>query len=75
MSRPGKQAENGLSEASFIGLQGTDIKFHSFEDFTRMADIHNQLPKEQWWMGLLPIVKLLAQPEPGYEGKVASLKA
>lgn len=67
-----EQSENGLSEGSFIGLQGKEIKFHSFEDFSRMADMQNQRPKEQWWMGLRPIVKLLAQPEPGYESKVTS---
>jgi len=50
--------------SAFIGLQGREIKFHNFEDFDRMVDMKKQRPKEQWWMGLRPIAKVLAQPAP-----------
>jgi 6-phosphofructokinase 1 len=59
-----EQAESGSIFSAFIGLQGKEIKFHDLEDFPRMADINNQRPKQQWWMELRPIVRLLAQPEP-----------
>lgn len=51
--------------SAFIGLQGKEIKFHNFEDFDRMVDMKKQRPKEQWWMDLRPIAKVLAQPAPG----------
>ncbi len=65
-----EQCENGLSEGAFIGLQGKDINFHHLDDFSRMADMQNERPKEQWWMSLQPIVKLLSQPEPKYKYNV-----
>lgn len=51
--------------SAFIGLQGKEIKFHNFEDFDRMVDMKKQRPKEQWWMDLRPIAKVLAQPAQG----------
>ncbi|MCZ7554088.1 MAG: 6-phosphofructokinase [Anaerolineae bacterium UTCFX2] len=53
--------------SAFIGLQGKEIRFHNFEDFDRMVDMKKQRPKEQWWMGLRPIAKVLAQPTPDAE--------
>jgi 6-phosphofructokinase 1 len=59
-----EQAEKGKNESAFIGLQGKDLKFHNLEDFPRMAEMKLQRPKEQWWLSLLPVAKLLSQPEP-----------
>ena len=58
------QAENRTSNCAFIGLQGREIKFHDLQDFTRMVDLDNQRPKEQWWLSLREIAKVLAQPGP-----------
>jgi 6-phosphofructokinase 1 len=57
-------ADTKSSESAFIGLQGREIKFHNLEDFTRLVDLKNQRPKDQWWMDLRPIMKILAQPGP-----------
>jgi 6-phosphofructokinase 1 len=59
-----EQASQGNSQSAFIGLQGKEIKFHNLEDFPRMSDMKNQRPKEQWWMGLREIARLLSQPAP-----------
>jgi 6-phosphofructokinase 1 len=59
-----QQAESGSARSAFIGLQGREIKFHDLEDFDRMGDLKLQRPKEQWWMDLRPIARLLAQPGP-----------
>jgi len=59
------QAENNSSKSSFIGLQGREIKFHDLEDFPRMANIEKQRPKEQWWLALREIARVLAKPGPG----------
>lgn len=58
------EAENHTFNCAFIGLQGRDIKFHDLQDFPRMAELEKQRPKEQWWLSLRPIAKVLAQPAP-----------
>jgi hypothetical protein len=34
------------------------------EDFLRMADEEHQRPKEQWWLDLRGVLRVLAQPGP-----------
>jgi 6-phosphofructokinase 1 len=58
------QVENKSAQSAFIGLQGKEIKFHNMEDFDRMIDVQNQRPKDQWWMDLRQIARVLAQPGP-----------
>lgn len=62
-----EEVEKGEARASFIGLRGKEIAFHDLEDFDRMVDMKFQRPKEQWWMDVRPIARLLAQPCPSYE--------
>lgn len=52
---------------AFIGLVGGNLQFHAMEDFYRMVDAEHQRPKEQWWLGMYPIAKLLAQPGPSWQ--------
>ncbi len=59
-----EQAEQEPPAGTFIGLQAGQIKFFSLEDLPRMLDVPHRRPKEQWWMELRPIVKLLTQPGP-----------
>ncbi len=59
-----EQVETGGNLSAFIGIIGKEIKFHPVEDFPRMADIENQRPKQQWWMNIRPIARILAQPSP-----------
>ncbi len=63
------QAENDATGCAFIGLQGKEIKFHNLEDFPRMVDSENQRAKDQWWLSLRPIAKILAQPGPSLSEK------
>ncbi len=51
-------------DSSFIGLAGGEFKLTPMEDLPRMVDSKYGRPKEQWWMDLRPIVRLLAQPGP-----------
>jgi 6-phosphofructokinase 1 len=48
----------------FIGLQGGEIKFYNIEDLPRMADIPLARPKEQWWMDMRNVARVLAKPGP-----------
>jgi 6-phosphofructokinase 1 len=59
-----EQVENKSAQSAFIGLQGKEIKFHNMEDFDRMIDANYQRPKNQWWMDLREIARVLAQPVP-----------
>lgn len=49
---------------TFIGLQNGKIQFHDMRDFERMVENEYQRPREQWWMELRPIARLLAQHGP-----------
>jgi 6-phosphofructokinase 1 len=49
---------------AFIGLQAGQVKFHSLEDLPRIVDDRYQRPKEQWWMDVRLIARVLAQPAP-----------
>jgi 6-phosphofructokinase 1 len=51
-------------QIAFIGLQKGQFKFHDMRDFERMVDMEHQRPREQWWLELRPIARLLAQPGP-----------
>jgi 6-phosphofructokinase 1 len=59
-----EEAEAGGSAASFIGLTAGKVQFFPLEDLPRMVDASHQRPKQQWWMELRPIARLLAQPGP-----------
>lgn len=60
-------AENGTAGASFIGMTGGKVRTFSLEDLPRMVDTEHQRPREQWWMDLRPIARLLAQPSPSVQ--------
>ena len=59
-----EKCDQSSLDASFIGLQNGHVQFHNLEDFHRMVDKDKQRPKEQWWMSLRSIAKIMAQPGP-----------
>lgn len=58
------ECNNGSNRSTFIGLQAGQIKFHDMQDFPRMIDTEHQRPKEQWWLELRKIAKLMSQSGP-----------
>jgi 6-phosphofructokinase 1 len=48
----------------FVGLQAGQVQFNSLEDLPRMMDATQQRPKDQWWLAVRAIAKVLAQPGP-----------
>jgi 6-phosphofructokinase 1 len=52
------------NDAAFIGLQAGQVEFHELENFPKMGDATTNRPKEQWWMELREIARVLAQPSP-----------
>lgn len=55
--------ENSKS-VCFIGMQSGQIKFFDISDLARMADLPRARPKDQWWMEMRTIARLLAQTGP-----------
>lgn len=60
------QLDKNAKSATVIGIQHGAFVFTSFNDIADMYDSNLQRPLEQWWMDLLPLGKLLAQPAPGF---------
>jgi 6-phosphofructokinase 1 len=59
-------AKDKLEAANvFIGIQGGQVRFFNLEDLPRLADQARQRPKDQWWLGLRPVAKIMAKPGPG----------
>jgi len=59
-----EQCDAGTSAGAMIGLEGGQVRIHALEDFPRMIDASHQRPREQWWLKLRPIARVLAQPGP-----------
>jgi 6-phosphofructokinase 1 len=58
------EAEAGTLAALAVGLEDGRVEFSDLEGLKRQVDVHHQRPKQQWWMELRPIARLLAQPGP-----------
>jgi 6-phosphofructokinase 1 len=61
------EAGKGCPAGALIGLQAGQVQFSNLEDLSRMVDEAHQRPKEQWWMDLRSIARVLAQPAPRSE--------
>jgi 6-phosphofructokinase 1 len=59
-----EKASQGATDAVFMGLEGGQVRFRDLEFFPRMVDEELQRPKEQWWLQLRPIARILAQTAP-----------
>ncbi len=62
-----EDVERESPAASFIGLEEGHVRFNQLEDMPRMSDRTVQRPKEQWWMSLRPIARVMAQPCPHWD--------
>jgi 6-phosphofructokinase 1 len=59
-----ERALEGSDAASAIGLSGGRVQVLDLEELPRMVDQEHQRPRDQWWMELRPIARILAQPGP-----------
>jgi 6-phosphofructokinase 1 len=55
-----------------IGQEHGKIIFTDLEDVPRLMDRQFRRPREQWWMGLRPIARVMAQPAPGHASENSS---
>ncbi len=59
-----ENANSTAPTSAFIGLESGGIRIQNIEDMPHLIDETYQRPKKQWWLDLLPIARLLAQPAP-----------
>ncbi len=59
-----EKALAGETVGAFTGLERGRIRFNDLEQFPRMVDAEFKRPKEQWWLELRPIARVMAQSAP-----------
>lgn len=69
-----EQADNPQPAGAFIGLKAGKVQFSDLEDLLRLVDREHQRPKEQWWLELRSIARVLAQPGPQLKGDTSQLR-
>lgn len=47
-----------------VGQIGGEMRFTDLQDIPRLMDVEHTRPKQQWWMDLRPVARLLAQSAP-----------
>ena len=58
------EVSNDTRAALFIGLKEGQVQVHNLEDFPRMVDLQQQRPKQQWWLEVRQVAKILARSSP-----------
>lgn len=59
-----REAGQTTPTAAAIGLQGGRVEFTALENLPRLTDNKFQRPREQWWLELRPIARIMAHPGP-----------
>jgi 6-phosphofructokinase 1 len=59
-----EEAEQGGDRAALMGLQNGHVKIHDLGDFPVLSDAAHQRPKNQWWLDLRPVARLMAEYNP-----------
>jgi 6-phosphofructokinase 1 len=59
-----EEAGKASEAAVCIGLQEGRMEFTSLRDLPRLMEPDVQRPKEQWWLGLRPVARIMAEPGP-----------
>lgn len=57
----GEQLHSGAARGAFIGYRNGHVELHDLGAMPGMLDEHLERPKEQWWLSLRPIERLLAR--------------
>jgi 6-phosphofructokinase 1 len=59
-----EEAASEVPGAAFIGFQSGRLATTDLDLFPRLCNEKVQRPKQQWWMALRPIARLMARPNP-----------
>jgi 6-phosphofructokinase 1 len=66
------QIGSGSTSSALIGMQEGRIKITDLEDMPRLIDAAHLRPKQQWWMSLKPLARLLALPDMQHDASIRS---
>jgi len=58
------EATRGSPDAAAIGWQGGSVTFTGLEDLPRLVEEDARRPKDQWWLAIRPIARVLAASGP-----------
>lgn len=50
-----------------LGIQKRDLLFKPVAELRKATDFEHRIPKQQWWLKLRPIMKILAKYEASYD--------
>lgn len=58
------EATKPASASAAIGLQGGSVRFTGLEDLPRLSAREARRPRDQWWLELRQVARIMAQPVP-----------
>ncbi|XP_028929847.1 ATP-dependent 6-phosphofructokinase, muscle type isoform X3 [Ornithorhynchus anatinus] len=62
-TRHGRIFANTADSACMLGMRKRSLVFQPLTDLKEQTDFQHRIPKEQWWLRLRPILKILAKYE------------
>ncbi|NWX67956.1 PFKAM protein, partial [Alca torda] len=57
----GRIFANTADSACLLGMRKRSLVFQPISDLKEQTDFEHRIPKEQWWLKLRPILKILAK--------------
>ncbi|XP_056370889.1 ATP-dependent 6-phosphofructokinase, muscle type isoform X3 [Oenanthe melanoleuca] len=60
-SRHGRIFANTADSACLLGMRKRSLTFQPIAELRQQTDFEHRIPKEQWWLKLRPILKVLAK--------------
>nr|XP_009671356.1 PREDICTED: ATP-dependent 6-phosphofructokinase, muscle type [Struthio camelus australis] len=60
-SRHGRIFANTADSACLLGMRKRSLVFQPINELKEQTDFEHRIPKEQWWLKLRPILKILAK--------------
>ncbi|XP_023799004.1 ATP-dependent 6-phosphofructokinase, muscle type [Cyanistes caeruleus] len=60
-SRHGRIFANTADSACLLGMRKRSLVFQPIAELRQQTDFEHRIPKEQWWLRLRPILKILAK--------------
>uniref|UniRef100_F1KSL6 ATP-dependent 6-phosphofructokinase n=1 Tax=Ascaris suum TaxID=6253 RepID=F1KSL6_ASCSU len=67
--KTGVASATNADTATLLGLRGRRVVFTPVEELALETDFEHRLPKEQWWLKVRPLLRILAQHDSIYEAE------
>ncbi|SNV19079.1 6-phosphofructokinase [Dermatophilus congolensis] len=64
-----EQLSAGRHEGRCVGLIEGEVRLNRLDRIMEHLDVVNRRPKEQWWMGLRPVITALSDPDAVWSGE------